>query len=458
MTSLSFRRGRAFCVAVPVAGVACLTALLTELRPALAADPPALAAHPAPNLPDAPTARGAALQLSAFVRAVLAINPSLAAAKQGSRAALGRVRQAGALEDPMLAIDLAPLSLGANDAAFGYAVSIRQKLPWFGKRGLDTEIRAAEARATEYDSDTLARELGLTAASLYVHYFVVARSTEINAAHLVLVQTLREAAAAQFSSGHGSVEDELQAEAELTELEHDAVTLASDREVTVAQMNELLHRAPETPLPPPPDELPQPPKFDVKSDLATQGKRVTSQRPDILALEQRAAAARAQGERAERDAYPDFTLSTEYNSMWDLPQHRWMVGFEFNLPVFSARREGAIDEAHAARSQLELDAERARDAARTQVFVAAQRLSESKHLVGLFEARLLPLARRRIEAARAAFSASQSPFAALIEAERSSRRTDLEYQMTRAECVLRQAELEHALGRIAGLSEAAGAP
>ncbi len=42
-------------------------------------------------------------------------------------------------------------------------------------------------------------------------------------------------------------------------MEHDTVVLASRRDVTIAQgMNELLHRDPELPLPPPPEALPMP--------------------------------------------------------------------------------------------------------------------------------------------------------------------------------------------------------
>jgi len=83
--------------------------------------------------------------------------------------------------------------------------------------------------------------------------------------------------------------------------------------------------------------------------------------------------------------------------------------------------------------------------------VSLEQLAESQHVLQLFETRLLPLGKARIEAARAGFTASQNPFAAVIDAERSLRGVELEYQRARSEQVQRRAELDRALGRIPAL-------
>jgi outer membrane protein TolC len=144
--------------------------------------------------------------------------------------------------------------------------------------------------------------------------------------------------------------------------------------------------------------------------------------------------------------------------MWDMPAHRWMIGLGFNLPLQTGRREGAVDEARAMRAQLEQEAARLRDAARTRVFVVLKELEESKHVLVLFETRLLPIAKRRIDAARAGFTTSQNPFTAVIDAERSLRGLELEYQKAQAEHVGRRAELDRAVGRIPGLDGKEGNP
>jgi outer membrane protein TolC len=329
-------------------------------------------------------------------------------------------------------------------------VALSQRLPWFGKRSSEAAAASAEAEAAKSDFEATRRALMLSALGLYDQYYVAVRSLEINAQHVELLRQLRSSAALQFESGRGSAQDPLQAEAELAHTEHESAVLSAQRDVTVAQMNELLHRPPEHPLPPPPKELAllkEPQGLDVKR---LESQAVTG-RPEIAAARQRARAEQARADRAGREYFPDFTVSTSYNSMWDMPEHRWMVGLGFNLPLQSGRRGGTADEAEAMRAQFENDARRMEDAARTQVFILMRQLDESKHVLSLFEERLLPVARNQVDAARASFISSRSPFSAVIEAEKNLRSAERDYQMARAECDRRRAELGIALGRFASL-------
>jgi cobalt-zinc-cadmium efflux system outer membrane protein len=391
--------------------------------------------------------RAPVLGRETFVRAVLEGNPTLEAARHGFRAALARVRQAGTFDDPMLDVGIAPLSIAPSRTPLGFEVGVSQKLPWFGKRGLESEAAEAEAAAAKSDYEAVKRELALSALLLYDDYFVAARSLEINEEHVALMRALHESAIAAFASGRASAGDALMAEAELTHMEHDAVILATERDVTVAQMNELLHRPPELPLPPPPQDLPLPADPGARATTAS----AFAARPEIVAARQRARAEEVRAERAERNAYPDLTLSTSYNSMWDMPQHRWMVGVGLDLPLQTERRGGAADEARAMSAEYASDADRLTDAARTQAFVARRQLEEAAHVLELFERRLQPIAREEVDAARAGFATGRSPFTSVLEAERNLRRVELEYQMKRAEYARRRAELDRALGRIPGL-------
>lgn len=390
---------------------------------------------------------GPVLDRPSFVKAVLDANPSIEAARQGWRGALARVRQAGAFEDPMVDLGMAPLSIGSSSARFGWQASISQKLPWFGKRSFEGAVALAEANARRSDFEAARRDLALAASVLYDDYFVAVRSIEINAHHVELLRVLRAAATAQLETGRASLHDTLQAEAELTHLEHDAVVLGVNRDVAVAQMNELLHRDPQLALPPPKDLAAPSPEVVDEKHLATEA---IDRRPEIEAARERARAEAAKASRAERESWPDVNVSTSYNTMWDMPEHRWMVGLGFNLPIQTGRRAGAVEEANAERARHESDVLRMTDAARTEVAVARMRVEESRHVIKLLETRLLPVARDQIAAARVAFVSSQAPFGAVIEAERNLRHVELEYAMARAEEDKRGAQLERALGRIPG--------
>jgi outer membrane protein TolC len=215
-------------------------------------------------------------------------------------------------------------------------------------------------------------------------------------------------------------------------------------------MNELLHRAPELPLPPPAKDL-APARGPDLADTQALEKEAVDHRPDIVSARQHARAEQARADRAGREYLPDVTVSTSYNSMWDMPEHRWMVGLGFNLPIQIGRRAGAVDEADAARAKFEAEAERMSDAVRTQVAVARKQLEESAHVLHIYEERLVPIARDEVRAARAAFTASQSPFVAVVDAEKNLRAVELEQQIAQADYDRRRAELDRSLGRIPGL-------
>ncbi len=396
--------------------------------------------------------QGSVLKRSTYVRVVLHRNPTIESARQGWRAAVARVRQSGTFDDPMVSLEVAPLSVGSSSARFGYTAAVSQRLPWPGKLSLDASAARAEADSMKSDFEATRRELALTAALLYDDYFVAARSLEINAQHIALMRELKAGALAQFESGRGSAQDPLQAEAELTHMEHDAVVLASQRDILVAQMNELLHRDPELALPPPPKDLTvsAAPDAHNASQLADEA---VGRRPEIAAMRSHARAEEARAERVGRESYPDLAISTSYNSMWDTPQHRWMVGLSLNLPIQVGRRAGAVEEANAARARFDSEAMRLTDKARTEVIVALKRVEEAAHVLHLYEERLIPVARDQVDAARAGFITSRNDFVAVIGAEKNLRTMELEYQMMRADLDKHRAELDNARGRIPGLND-----
>jgi cobalt-zinc-cadmium efflux system outer membrane protein len=422
----------------------------TESYDAMRAEPDRGVADERQQAQDDASLSGPVLERTAYVRAVLRRNRSIESARQAWRAAIARVHEAGAFEDPMVTLEVAPLSIGSSNARFGWNGMVSQRLPWPGKLSLEETVSKAEADAQRSDYEAARRELALTASLLYDDYFVAVRSIEINAHHVELMRSMHAAAIAQFEAGRASAQDPLQAEFELTHMEHDTVILASQRDVTTAQMNELLHRDPELPLPPPPGHLPVAKAADVSAPGRMESDAV-DRRPDIAGARQRARAEEARAERAEREAYPDVTVSTSYNSMWDMPEHRWMVGLSFNLPVQTGRRHGAADEANAMRAQYEAEAARMSDMARTQVVVALKRLDEAGHVLHIFEERLLPIARQQVDAARAAFVSSGVPFVSVVDAEKNLRGVELDQRVAEADYDGRRGELDRALGRMPGL-------
>ncbi|HET8935108.1 MAG TPA: TolC family protein [Polyangiales bacterium] len=390
----------------------------------------------------------ASLDRGALIRAVLDRNRSVESARHAWRAALARYRQAGALEDPMLMGSFAPLSIGAAHTRFGFELGVSQRIPLGGKLDAQAELAIAEARAAESDYAETRSRLALVASQLFDDYFVAVRSLEIQAQHVALVSALEQNASAAYASGHASVQDTLQAQSELARLEYQSNVYETQRQVATAQINALLHRDPERALPPPPAAVPA-----RDSDPEASPEKMLAQRPDIAAARARVRIADARRQVAEREYHPDLTLALNYNSMWDMPEHRFMAGVSLNLPLQRERRQAALDEAAAMRASAESDSQNMTDAARAELAVSARRISEAERAVTLFEQRIVPLARERIEAVRAGFISAQNSFSALIEAERALRSAELELLMARADLSKQRAALDRTLGHIPELNE-----
>lgn len=400
---------------------------------------------------DAPVDVGAPeLDRDALVREVLARNPDVAAAREALRAALAAVPEAWALDDPMLAYEVAPLSI-AGAAHFGQRVTIRQRVPWPGKRARAAEVALAAAEAVSAEIGIVRLELAAMASELFDERYVVERALQINTRHQVLVEEIRQSALARYTAGQAAQQDPIQAEAELAALARDRVMLEAERDQLVARMNGLLHRAPGAPLPGPPAELVLAPVPDGTSealqDLALR------ERPQRDAARARIRLAEAEIAMAERERYPDVEVMASYDSMWDMPEHRWMVGAMIDVPIQRGKRRAGIARGRAERARMQLMDARLVDDIRVEVDRVHRRVVEAAALVEIQERRVLPAARDRVAAARAGFVAGQNPFMAVAEAERALREGELGLETARAELSRRRAALSRAVGLVPGLDE-----
>ncbi len=390
------------------------------------------------------------LDRGTLVAAVIARNPTVAAAGAALRAALAEIEQVRALDDPMLAYELAPLSV-TGEAPFGQAVSIRQKLPFPGKRRLAGEVALAMAEAEAAEIDVVRLELAQMASELYDDLYVAARALEINAHHKGLLEQIKKSAEAQYVAGRAAQQDPIQAEVELAKLERERITIEAERDQIVARINGLLHRAPASKLPAPPKDL----------TVATAPAGTSAQlqelalrdRPQREAANARIGVARARLAASNRDYYPDFELMGSYNSMWDMTAHRWMVGVMIDVPIQRGKRRAAVEQAEAQITRARFEDQRLVDEIRVEVDRAHRRVTEAEALVTVYTDKLLPAARAQVDAARAGFTSAQNSFLAVVDAQKNLREIELSLAMARAELSRRKAALARAVGVVPGLSK-----
>lgn len=382
---------------------------------------------------------GRPLDADALVRAVLAHNPSVKAAQSAADAARFRIAPAGALDDPMLSVGVPPLSFGERVGK----VEISQSLPWPGKLDLRADVARQRANAAAEDIGALNLRLAATTKMLFAEWSFVRSALSINARHQSLLDELRQVAETHYAAGNGGQQDALQAEVARAGLERDAITLERRKRQVQSRINALLDRPPQAGLPAP-AALPIPTRIPSLQRLQ---QAAALQHPELRRVRARINASRDQLQLAEKAYYPDFRLSTGYNSLWDNTDKRWTIGVSINLPLnYGNKRSAAVDAARAdaRRAQWQLTDRKSQlraelDASRAAVVAQAD-------IIGVYDRRLVPLANDNLDAAVANYRGGGGAFINILDAERQKLRTEEGLIRAQADYLRALAELERWAG------------
>lgn len=314
--------------------------------------------------PPPPDPASATLQLDGLVEAVLARNPTRAAA----RAALARARALipadTALLPTQLSVSVAPLSLlpGGQSHGLGAGVALSQPLRPFGLRSAQHDAASARVdAAAELDQDAVL-EIVLTTHRLHAAWWLVHRELDHNAELVERLDQLLASSESRASTGGAPADAAAQIRLRRAAATRERLALTGRQASLRAQLNALLHAAPDSALAPPPRELPLP-----AATASAPSPAVVAARAEVRAAEARHAAAQAQ-------AGPALALMTEYSSMWEMPVHRWMVGAGIRMPLDGRGARAAIDAAAAEATARRHQADAAADAD------AAQRASTTAEL------------------------------------------------------------------------------
>jgi outer membrane protein, heavy metal efflux system len=381
----------------------------------------------------------AALDRRALVAAVLARNPNLAAARETWRAAAAGYASAVSLDDPMASYVVAPFTIGSS-VPFSQTIELRQKLPWPGKRKLAGAAVLANAEAAEADFETLQLDLAQATVDAFDDLYVTTRALEVNTHHRGLLERIEKSALAQYTVGHGSQQDPLEARAEIIALDRERLTLDTQQRGARATLNRLLRRRADAELPAAPAKLAFEPVGPAGTDLHPRQRAATA----------RIRAREADIAHAERASYPDFELMATYDSFWDPWQQRVMVGVGVEIPLQLGKRRAAVELARAEKAKATAELASVSDMLGEDRDRARREVDEATSALALYETQLLPTTRARVDAALAGFTAGQNPFTTVVMAEHAFRGVELDVEQARADLDRKTAALDRAEGRIPG--------
>ncbi|MBI4754307.1 MAG: TolC family protein [Betaproteobacteria bacterium] len=381
-------------------------------------------------------------------------NPELHAMGWEVDAAKERVYPAGALPDPVFAVELRDIgvgnpSLNLSPSQVGSTrYQLRQTFPLWGKRGLRESVAGAEAQGAGSRSQALRLELRARVKTAFAQYYAAHQARRINEELGTVLAGLGEIARARYATGLVPQQDAIKAQSERSQLAAELAALEAEQRQAGARLNVAVGRTAEAPLAPP-QALPPLPARDA--DAAALREALVTRNPQLAAAASQLAAASRNEELVAKNRYPDLTLGfapvqtgTRFNN--------WELMFEVNIPLQQASRRAQEREAASLRRGAEARRQALANELLGELGQAWAGFEASARQSRILRDALLPQAELTFQSALASYQNGKVDFATLLDAQRQIRRTRLDIVKAEADSRMRLADIERLSGEEPGES------
>src|SRR5437870_12038733 len=371
------------------------------------------------------TAVSPRLSLGEVTRTVLEKNPAIKEAENRWRAAMQRVRQANAWDDPRVAgesrmhrlVDIPP------NAFMDQTLAIEQLIPITGKNLVRGRIAGAEAfsafeEARRAQLDVIAKARGT--------YFQLANAydqLDINNKNLTSLKQIADISRSRYETGLESAANVLVAETDYSKLLEARRDLERSLSDAQSQLNTLMNRDAFA-------SIGAPVAASInEANLSLNGLReiTLAQRPEVQMARAKVDSEHAKLQLARRAGIPDPALMVKGQRYNDTSQavSELDAGVSFTVPwvnprKYSAGVREAAENLKAAEHGLDREQREALRLLRDQL----EKIETAHHHVDLFRDKLVPQARQAFESNRFSYESGKASFLDWISTQRNLR--DLE--------------------------------
>lgn len=383
--------------------------------------------------------------IDALIETALANNPEITAAHRRWDAALQKIPQARALDDPMVGVDVERSGTTRFDTYSDNEWMISQNVPWFGKRDAKGRVEEGMARKVEQEYRAKAFEITSMVKQAYYDLWQAQRELELNARNQKLMEQFVGVTTAKYEVGKSSQADVLKAETELAKLKEAMFDVQREVEKARAELNQQLNRAPETPV----EIEAGMPTPTVAFALPAALKLAAEQRPELLAVRLgELSSAKASLDLAKKEYMPDVQFRVEarqFNGQSGIQEYD--TGVFMNFPWLQLRkRKAMVREAKLNVEQKQFDYEALQRKTAAEVKKLYDGMEVMHHHYELFIDKIIPQQRAAVEAAQASYETDKADFLDLLDAQRMLLDFEMQNLHHTAEFYRLAAELERLTG------------
>jgi cobalt-zinc-cadmium efflux system outer membrane protein len=394
----------------------------------------------------------ASLKLNDLIEAALEKNPDVLAAKSKWEVFKERPPQAGALDDPMLGLGIVNLPVDTfsfrDEDMTMKELSVTQRVPYPGKRGLRSEMAQKEAEAAFSDYDEAKNKVSREMKMAYFDLFYANRAIEVTERNREILKLLNQIAETRYSVGEGIHTDVLKAQVELSKMIDELIMLNQSKRSLKARINTLLHQPPFAPLGDPGEVMPERFSADPEELVEIAAKN----RPLLQSMKRMVEKNQAGLRLAEKDYYPDFDFKLAYGQRDDGPMGRRadmltaMVGIP--LPLWYKSKQ----ERKVAESQKDIQSAKNQLAAMTNEirFMISDKLTEIERVekqMELLKTGIIPLATLSLDSAMSSYRVNKVDFITVLDSLVTLFKYEIQYYRLLTDSRKSIAEIEIAVGK-----------
>ena len=387
------------------------------------------------------------LSLADVTRRVLEDNPAIKEAEHRWRAAVQRMRQAYAWDDPRIVgesrvrrfIDVPP------NAFMDQTLAIEQLIPITGKNLVRGRAAAAEALSVFEETRRVQLDVIAKARATYFQLANAFDQLEINSKNLTSLKQIADVSRSRYEAGLETAANALIAETDYSKLQETRRDLERNLSDAQSQLNTVMNRDAFAPLGPPTGATIN------AAELSSSRLRaiVLAQRPEVQMARAKIDSEKSKLQLAQRAWIPDPALMVKGQRYNDAAEavSELDAGLSFTIPwVNPAKYSAAVRESRANLAAAEQGLDREQKEALRLLRDQLAKIETFHHHVELFGDKLVPQAQQAFEATRLSYESGKATFLDWISAQRNLRDIEAMGREHLAHYQVAIAELEAVIG------------
>lgn len=371
-------------------------------------------------------------------------NLTIHASKLRALAQKYKIKPSATLDDPFIAAGLDGIPFeGGKGKVWRYQIS--QTIPFPGKLGSKSEIAERKAEASEFDAQTIMRQIHVVGTQTFLRASYNNHAIILNERIQKIIKETTASEKARYKTGGTNHHEWLLAKLELSVLDVELLRLKRTQKTLSALLNELRNMPPEAPIEVDHDDL-----LNAEDDANTTVPNLDIQ-PELKAWKAEKKAAETELKLVKLSYAPDFVIQgmamepTMRNSEMSQTSN-WGVMVGITIPIFFWRKQSELVAAAEKNNLATIaDYQSLQNRLNTEVSDAKQQLKTAIDVVKLYKNNVIPITEIAVKSARSSYAAKTLPMTQLLDALRSQRTQEQELLAAQMDVIVSKTRIQELL-------------